>query len=273
LHVIFAREAKLGLVIRRGPSKQTRLILWHTAMEQFVAGQWLKARVFERRCDLSPDGKLLIYFALDGHWDRPARGAYTAVSRPPYFTALGLWPKGDAWHGGGLFVDDHSVWINSWEGEPLVLPNSLAIIERSPYAPDGNNECLGVYFPRLRRDGWRKVDSHRSGYEDVVTWHKEGGKPRQVRLIKHAIASIRKRRDGVGVYHDEHEIQLAPDGPAIPLPDAEWADFDQRGRLCYAAGGKLWHAVFAGEELRPRKLADFGDMTFEAIRSPSWARR
>jgi hypothetical protein len=83
---LLAREAAVGLVIRRGPSKQTRLILWDTAADQFTPGQCLKRHVYEEQCDLSPDGTKLVYFTLDGHFDGPTRGTYTAVSRTPYFT-------------------------------------------------------------------------------------------------------------------------------------------------------------------------------------------
>ena len=57
----------------------------------------------------------------------------------------------------------------------------------------------------------------------------------------------------------------------MPLTGAEWADFDHRGRLVYAAGGKLWHADLADGALRPRELADFNGMSFEPIPPPHWA--
>src|SRR3569832_1063297 len=60
---ILAREAPTGVLIRRGPSSQTQLIKWNLKDDTFEEGQWLKARVYERRCDLSPQGTLLIYFA------------------------------------------------------------------------------------------------------------------------------------------------------------------------------------------------------------------
>ena len=61
-----------------------------------------KGRIYERRCDLSPDGQLLGYFAADR---LSGFGTWTAVSRPPFLTALALWPKGDAWGGGAFFQD------------------------------------------------------------------------------------------------------------------------------------------------------------------------
>ena len=68
-------------------------------------GQWLRGRLYELRADLSPDGKYLIYFAMNGHWGSRAKGAWTAISRAPYLTAIALFAKGDCWNGGGLFTD------------------------------------------------------------------------------------------------------------------------------------------------------------------------
>ena len=56
------------MVIRRGPSKSVATLLWDRKRNTFHMGQWLKGRIYERRCDLSPDGKYLIYFAMNGWW-------------------------------------------------------------------------------------------------------------------------------------------------------------------------------------------------------------
>ena len=52
LFVILAREAPVGVIFRRGPAGQTLLIKWDTAHDTFEYGQWLKGRIYERRCDL-----------------------------------------------------------------------------------------------------------------------------------------------------------------------------------------------------------------------------
>jgi hypothetical protein len=52
LYVILARKSPLGVVFRRGPSNQVLLIKWNTADDSFEYGQWLKGRIYERRCDL-----------------------------------------------------------------------------------------------------------------------------------------------------------------------------------------------------------------------------
>src|SRR4051794_20213611 len=99
LQVLLARAAPVGLILRRGPSKWVQLVKWDTAADRFEPGQWFHGRLYERRGDLSPDGRLFVYFASKFTGltlaDREYTYAWTAVSRPPYLTALALWPKGD----------------------------------------------------------------------------------------------------------------------------------------------------------------------------------
>src|SRR5947209_12822707 len=90
LHVLLAREAPYGVVIRRGPSRQVCTVGWDRQTDRFAVGQWLKGRIYERRCDLSPDGRFLLYFAMNGRWHSEAKGAWTAISRAPYLKAIGL---------------------------------------------------------------------------------------------------------------------------------------------------------------------------------------
>ena len=88
LHVLLARKAPVGLVIRRGPSKSVCTLLWNRNQDTFKLGQWMHGRIYERRSDLSPDGKHFIYFAINGRRHSPTGGAWTAISRAPYLKAI-----------------------------------------------------------------------------------------------------------------------------------------------------------------------------------------
>lgn len=116
LFMIMARHAKMAVIFRRGPSKWTQLIKWDTKTDTFEFGQWFKGRIYEKRCDLSPKGDYLIYFVSKINKktivDSEYTYAWTAVSKPPWLTALALWPKGDCWHGGGLFENDSTLMLN-----------------------------------------------------------------------------------------------------------------------------------------------------------------
>jgi hypothetical protein len=107
LYCLLARNARMGVIFRRGPSRCVLLIRWNLANDTFQTGQWLKGRIYERRSDLSPSGEKLIYFAAN---HKPPLYSWTALSKPPWLTAIAFWPKGDCWNGGGIF---ESVNINS----------------------------------------------------------------------------------------------------------------------------------------------------------------
>src|ERR1041384_8508875 len=67
LFAILARKSPYAVIFRRGPSRSVLLIRWNTETDTFEHGQWLRGRIYERRCDLSPDGGLLLYFAANWH--------------------------------------------------------------------------------------------------------------------------------------------------------------------------------------------------------------
>ena len=97
LFVYLAPRAPIGVVLRRGPSRWVQLSVWHTDSDTFDHGQWIRGRVYERRCDVSPDGSLFVYFIRkDGlrSADIEQVDSWIAISRPPWFTALALWVAG-----------------------------------------------------------------------------------------------------------------------------------------------------------------------------------
>jgi len=109
LFVIFAKEAHEAVIFRRGPSSWFHLIRWDTKNDQFYPGAWVKGRIYPERCDLSPNGELLLYFIHQGRkLGSNYTDSWTAISRSPWLSALGLWPQGTTYGGGGRFTDNRS---------------------------------------------------------------------------------------------------------------------------------------------------------------------
>ena len=71
LHVILAREGSRAVVFRRGPADKVAVIGWERRNDTFTPGQWLRGRIYPYRCDLSPKGEYLIYFAAQYGCDNP----------------------------------------------------------------------------------------------------------------------------------------------------------------------------------------------------------
>jgi hypothetical protein len=267
IHVLLARDAPVGVVIRRGPSKQVCTILWDRRTDELRPGQWFKGRIYECRSDLSPDGKLLIYFAMNGRWDSYSKGSWTAISRAPYLKAIAFFTKGDGWHGGGLFTGTDTYWLNDGYGHSVYRDTDEVRRDRT-FQPSGyfGGECLGVYYPRLLRDGWRlieRVELSRWNHHDVL--EKPAHQGWLLRKIAHSQVDAPQ---GKGCYWDEHELVHAGSGRRIPCPRWEWADLDG-DRLVWAAEGRLIAGTLDQEGLKQEtELQDFDGMAFEPIKEP-----
>jgi hypothetical protein len=267
IHVLLASHAAIGVVIRRGPSKSVCTILWDRRRDTFQLGQWLKGRIYERRSDVSPDGKHLIYFAMNGKWKSEAKGSWTAISRTPFLKAVAIFPKGDCWNGGGLFTGNNTYWLNDGYGH-TILRDTGEVHRDSRFQPSEyfGGECLSVYYPRLMRDGWKlieRVSVARWQGHDVFEKSVEGGWI--LRKIAHAEVGA---PEGKGCYWDEHELVHPRSEACITCADWEWAELDGK-RLVWAAHGKL-HAgrLRKGGLCGETELADFSGMTFEPIEAP-----
>src|SRR5262245_663042 len=265
LYAILARDARVGVVFRRGPSKQVLLLLWRTDTDQFYEGQWFKGRIYERRCDLSPSGKRLIYFAAKY---KAPYATWTAVSRPPFLTAVALWPKGDAWGGGGLFAKEKEILLNHRPAEMKLaegfqLPKFVVVKPLGDHS--GRGEDDPIHARRLIREGWKmiqqgKAKEHKLGAPMWVTidpaeiWakpHPQNGKPYEIR---ENISGIHERNGPW--YVIEHIIVNTESGGEFSLGSPDCADWCHSGDLLYAKEGRLWRLGFNRGNLRPLEQAD-----------------
>lgn len=263
IHVLLARESSTAVVIRRGPAHRTAFIGWDRCTDQFSVGQWLNGRIYERRSDLSPDGRHLIYFALNGKWADATQGSWTAVSRAPYLKALSLFALGHTWAGGGLFLSDDTYWLADIQGSGHQTVHDDSGLTRST---DSLCSTGDFYQFRLQRDGWRLTGV--IGKDSVPT-QLNFEKPLtpnillQKRSVQHGGRVV-----GRGQAYDEHQLMNRATGETLDCPDWEWAEVDG-GRLVWAQGGKL----FAGRvpRLQPegvKLLADFNLLRYHRLRAP-----
>jgi hypothetical protein len=287
LFAILARSARRAVVFRRGPSKQVLLLAWDTGRDTFEEGQWLKGHIYERRCDLSPSGAHLIYFAAN--WKRPFM-SWTAISKPPWLTAIALWQKGDAWGGGGLFADDTHVQLNHWLRDANdVAPTEGALPEKVHVAALGERWGRGEDFPvwglRLAREGWthtqigkkpQKPYDPRSRdvwhpYDPPHVWTKPS--PRRSKIALQMMVHGLKQTDGPW-YAMEHALVDAR-GRVCSFGESDWADWDVNGDLLLAKDGRMLRAPSPTtiDDVAWKEIADFRAMKFEARVSPRDAKK
>jgi hypothetical protein len=267
VHIILARMAETAIIIRRGPSKQVCTLLWNRKRDTFELGQWLKGRIYERRCDLSPDGTHFIYFAMNGKWRTDSMGSWTAISRTPYLKAIGFWPNGSCWNGGGLFLSNSRYWLNAFRfgHHERYRPPKMTSDSTYPFHAYYGGECPGVYYVRLQRDGWRLVSELREGDTGITTFDKSINKEWVLR--KRAFETC-NHPIGKGCYFDRHVLINQSTGEEREFPDWEWADVD-RSRLVWVESGLL----YAGKPTKrglasPKLLYDFNSLSFTAIEAP-----
>ena len=203
------------------------MISWDTDRDEFRLGQWLKGRIYEHRCDLSPSGQKLIYFV--GSYRNPMR-TWTAVSRPPFLTALLLWPKGDAWGGGGLFENERTILLNHGShhrqlADGFHIPRTIAVNPLGNYA--GRGEDDPIWSIRLERDGW--LLKRKGKYRE------NKGKPRI--WIEYIEKELRVKQQGAWTLEMLFAGISEVDGPWYLM---EYRVVDQHGNVVLDLGRTDW---------------------------------
>ena len=262
LHVFLAREAPTALILRRGPSKQVCTIGWDRTDDTFQLGQWLKGRIYEHRCDLSPDGRHFLYMASKQQdWNKPDRAtAWTAVSRAPYLKAVAFWEQDSTYGGGGQFLGDRLTYRDDVQSGVLEGPANLSH-PSLPYL--WNDIHLEKYHFRLRREGWQKRDA-RSSDTNADLWEKE----RNGWTLQQFVHADLEPPVGRGVEWQWVQAQDLSTGETLGDQSWEWADFDG-DRLVWAQAGKLFATpIWDGGHGDILELADFNDWTFQAVQAP-----
>ena len=314
IYGIMAREAPVAVLFRRGPTKCVQVLRWDTSSDLIEPGQWHFGRLYEHGCDLSPDGRLLVYCA--DRYGPHVHGGYenwTAVSRPPYLTALAIWFG----IGGGLFRSNTALEIGErlrstelaggGPGLPIELTDLDLTelgkwgLERARETRDGwvvvremeyTEPDLGPSFPVPREIVWgstvieewvREVGQwmleHRPALEEYLreakkwTAENRGYVTHVPRLLEKPCGQWRLQRT-----ERYRQYTLLRDyslvGAELDLSGVDWAEWDERGRLVFARAGKVFAATLReGQAPQIAEIADLNPNKFARVKSPDWARQ
>lgn len=265
IYCITATEASTAAVFRRGPTSWSHVGQWDLGALRYEPDAWLGGRIFPRRCDLSPDGRFLSYFAhkLSAAWELGE--AYVAISKLPWLTALHAFPTCGTWTRGYFFTKDASEHAFEIPGFPIAyrlqpIPAVQFATERRrgwEEAPD----CP----PRDPRDAWderrnARMQKRQPGGHRVLCVESTG----------HAGGEFRTEQavDGLRVRYS-----LEADGQLTLLDDLQWADWDQNGRLLVTTRtGRLqiWHLGSGSEQTVFEE--DLALLEPKPVPAPDWAR-
>ncbi len=220
-----ATAAPVVAVLRRGPADWSHVGRWDLRRRVYEPGAWLRGRVFPRRCDLSPDGRWLCYFAHKPGATWEHGDTYIAVSKLPWLTALHASGANGTWTRGSQFIEGRDA---SREGPALPIPYRLAPTRTAQFAAE-------------RRRGWvESPDSPPRDPKDL--WDQR----RNARLERPQPGGDRTLHvESVGLAGGEFGVEQAVDGLRVRyaiadgddielLDDLQWADWDAEGRLLVA---------------------------------------
>jgi hypothetical protein len=283
---LLAREAPIGVIFRRGPTRHEQLILWDTRNDTFTPGQWFKGRIYRESADLSPNGELLVYVARKMNHrtieDRDVGPVWRAVSKPPYFTALALWPMLDIYlDSGGWFIDNQTLAVvGRGRTHPnFPLPSTMKVLSydwwRKTLEEKGGETRFNVE-PPLK--GWQVIRHRIKNRDDIQLppleipdgWSKPDKDNRYLLIHVHD-PRRRGQSDREGIHYTLRDLHT---GLEHPLGDSvDWVDWDQRNRLVIARDGKLFTGTLQQGTFEERELADFNHHQFEPIVAPPWAQK
>jgi hypothetical protein len=280
---LVASAARTAVVFRRGPTKQVQMLRWDLASDDVMPGQWLSGRIYDGRCGLSPNGRLVVYFA--GKF-KTRLGTFTAVSRPPYFTALALWPDGSTWGGGGFFEGDRRLILNYGRVIDELNGNAGVPADFEVGHVAEYRERRGADTPESAQ-GWtlikRGVDGV-SGPDDTMRvvfaepWLSEKQNPVHRRLVLEQAWLGMFEVNGPSSVHSYRLIERdgGRERASEPLGRLDWAAWDHDGSLLFGRDGCLFRrsvvATRSGERPPAVLVADLRGNVFTNIVPPDAAR-
>ncbi len=269
-----ARDARIAVLLRRGPSKQVRMIKWHLSSDRLEKGQWLSGRVYPERSSLSPDGELFLYFA--GKF-KASVDTFTAICRPPWFTALGFWPSRGTWGGGGVFISNREIAL----GINVKEKNDCRSFPERFIVGSASGRSAAALWP----GEWIIMQRGREADTPDPTMRRRYDPPAISARVNPCNARISLERHLVGVYEINgplhvREFQIVrhkKPGPAVErLGRLDWADWDHSGDLLFSADGLVFRRPFRvvqGSGSAPDVVvADLREDVFTNIPPPKKAR-
>ena len=251
-HVLLASQAPVAVIFYRKSRLTTYCLTLDYRKRQgryrdrLSKGSRFYGRIFIDRSDLSPDGSLMVYFAMRGKQTKGKSDptTWTGLCSPPWLQAHLFLPNGSTWGGGGVFLNDRR----------------LVVFEAPPKGAGPGNETFRNY--RILHDtrslpaGDIEVVKARLFPPQVTTLPRPSTSRKRPVLVKTA------QRRYLGSYDQFDYVLKDAEGYDVAGAEdivlANWAGWDIYGRLMVAAGRYLnIYEVKPGKPLpKPAKILD-----------------
>lgn len=158
------------MILLRRPTTTWHVILWDLAKGTLEHGSWFRGKLYPLRCDLSWDGKLMVYLAMGSG----AATTWNGVCAPPFLKTLAEWDNVGTWNGGGVWLERNALYRNLVADCEVKGISTLPAKTEIRRLPSWRGEDLSLVFHGLYRDGFRPivkgvaVDPFTPDYEWVV---------------------------------------------------------------------------------------------------------
>lgn len=277
LHVLLAARAPVAAVFRRGPSGWWHVGRWDLVSGDYEPGAWLHGGLYPRRCDLSPDGALLLAFVrkrtASGFLEAEAPAwpdTYVTVSKLPWLFALAAWREGTTWGRGYAFAEGPAA------ARPFVLGDAGAGDAAPLRRRYGIERYPVIQYAAERRRGWEEAPES-PPREAGGAWDEQRSsvlvkeRPRgRGRLLLRDTGTQR----GSTIEGRAPAFALEVRRRRVPLEDATWADWDPQGRLLVATrSGRLELRDADDRNLAPVRTHDLAQLRPLPRPAPEWATR
>jgi hypothetical protein len=280
LYGIVATSAPVVIVFQRGPSKLWAIHRWDSNTDELTTGAVFRGTLYPRRCDVSPDGTLLSYFALqgwNGEWlGQPASQTYSAISKTPWLFALAAWRETGTYTRGHHFVPLHGHEHDSaltpapqaGEVEPLHRRHRLTLVQTAPiqYAVERRRGWIEdtTSPPQSPDDMW---DENRNAILTKERPFVRGESKERLVLADRGISWER------AIEHRRPSYRLEqPKRTTTELPGVTWADWDPYGRLLVATEDGRLQIRNADEVGLPVVREHVLSSVPARVPAPDWAR-
>lgn len=146
IHLLPARDAPCVIVVRRKPSSCFHIVRWNTRTDQLEHGSWFKGKLYAKRCDVSFDGRWMVYLAMGASGE-----TWNGICHPPFLRTVAEGENMGSWFGGGFWRDRKTLVLNQWQPEKGSVPFRFETLKA-----EFGGEDLSVLYSKWQRDGWQR---------------------------------------------------------------------------------------------------------------------
>lgn len=239
INIQFAVNGSKAVILREGPSKITRCLLWDTKNDELLPGQWIKSKI--PNFSINSDASLMLAF-VQSYRRRQDYGTWVALSKPPWFSALATWEIGDSWGGACDFISDLEIYV-------------------SP----------GIHEPKF--NGKLKKNMRWTNDRNRLNTHQYDWKESGVNEISKC-SNISGLRVTKKTEFPDSDILISTEGQELFIKGVYRVDFDIQGRVVFTKrDGIIRRASNNKGDIVTEDVFDLSGMEFESIEAPIDATR